>query len=301
MIARGRRRYEDYEFAEAATRSTTSPGTSSATGTSSSRRAVLARGGRRGRRHPAVLGAVLDVVLRLLHPVMPFVTEALWKTLTGGESLVDRRLAGGARRPRRRRGASADGHRLQKLVTEVRRFRSDQGLQPGQKVPARLAGSRPRAGRPRRADPVAVRLTEPPATASPPSASLAGRRPCVTVELDLSGTVDVAAERRAAGEGSGRRARRSSSRPQRKLGNEAFLAKAPDAVVDKIRGRSSPAAEATSTRITGPAGRAARRVTEPGPTTASDARRAARARSSTSSTSAGRRPSSSPRLDRIAR
>ena len=36
----------------------------------------------------AVLAAVLDTLLKLLHPVMPFVTEVLWKTLTGGESLV---------------------------------------------------------------------------------------------------------------------------------------------------------------------------------------------------------------------
>ena len=36
----------------------------------------------------AVLAAVLDALLKLLHPVMPFVTEVLWKTLTGGQSLV---------------------------------------------------------------------------------------------------------------------------------------------------------------------------------------------------------------------
>ena len=41
-----------------------------------------------GRTTQIVLGRVLDLVLRLLHPTMPFVTEVLWKALTGGESIV---------------------------------------------------------------------------------------------------------------------------------------------------------------------------------------------------------------------
>src|SRR3954470_1026663 len=35
-----------------------------------------------------VLGTVLDNLFRLLHPFVPFVTETLWTSLTGGESLV---------------------------------------------------------------------------------------------------------------------------------------------------------------------------------------------------------------------
>ena len=48
----------------------------------------MAEGGERAGATRAVLGHVFDRVLRLLHPLIPFVTERLWTTLTGGESLV---------------------------------------------------------------------------------------------------------------------------------------------------------------------------------------------------------------------
>ena len=64
-----------------------------------------------------VLAAVLDALLKLLHPVMPFVTEVLWKTLTGGESIVIAdwpqavRLHRGSRCGATRRGYAEADHR----------------------------------------------------------------------------------------------------------------------------------------------------------------------------------------------
>ena len=86
-----------------------------------------------------MLGHALDTVLRLLHPVVPFVTEALWTALTGGESLVVASWPQ-ADRARRDPAAEAEVAALQDVVTEVRRFRSEQGLRPAQRVAARLGG-----------------------------------------------------------------------------------------------------------------------------------------------------------------
>ena len=62
-------------------RSTTSSGTSSATGTSSSPRRAWPQGGEARASVQRNLVFVLDQALRLLHPMMPFVTEAIWRNL----------------------------------------------------------------------------------------------------------------------------------------------------------------------------------------------------------------------------
>ena len=49
---------------------------------------VLAAGGEPADVTRRVLGHVLDQLLRLLHPVIPFVTDELWSALTGEETLV---------------------------------------------------------------------------------------------------------------------------------------------------------------------------------------------------------------------
>ena len=203
-----------------------------------------------GRHHTtAVLAAVLDTVLKLLHPVMPFVTEVLWQALTGGESVViaDWPQPSGVALDS---GAARRIADMQKLVTEVRRFRSDQGLADRQKVPARLGGV-DRAGLAGQVAAVTALawLTDAGAdfnaTAQVEVRLSAGT---VAVELDTSSTVDVAAERRRL-EKDLAAAQKEMAATAAKLGNEAFLAKAPADVVDKIRDRQKLAHE-ESDRIT---------------------------------------------------
>ncbi|MEV8101900.1 valine--tRNA ligase [Streptomyces sp. NPDC088135] len=201
-------------------------------------------GGRPAEVSGRVLGEVLDVMLRLLHPVVPFVTETLWTALTGRESVViaDWPKDSGFRDD----AAEREIELVQQVVTEVRRFRSDQGLQPGQKVPAQLTLT----GTPLAPHEAAIRqlLRLQPAeegfhaTASLPVAG-------ATVALDLSGTIDVEAERKRLTKDLGA-AEKEKAQAVGKLSNEAFLGKAPDNVVDKIRGRLAKA-EADIERISG--------------------------------------------------
>ncbi|KOU20120.1 valyl-tRNA synthetase [Streptomyces sp. WM6368] len=192
-------------------------------------------GGEQAQVSGRVLGEVIDVMLRLLHPVVPFVTETLWTTLTGGESLViaDWPKDSGFRDE----AAETEIGNVQNLVREVRRFRKEQGLDDKQKVPARLDLSGTALGAHEAAIRQVLRL-QPEGDAFSASATLpvAG----ATVALDLSGTIDVEAERKRLTKDLGA-AEKEKAQAEAKLGNEAFLAKAPDNVVDKIKGRLAKA------------------------------------------------------------
>ncbi len=209
-----------------------------------------------------VLGTVLDSVLRLLHPAIPFVTESLWQVLTAGEAGASLVIAAWPRAA----GTATDtvaAQRitdLQKLVTEIRRFRSDQGLTDKQKVAATLAGIEA-ADLTGQLGEIAslARLTEAGADFAATAAvevRLSGAT--VTVELDTSGTVDLEAERRRL-EKDLAVAQKDLAATTAKLGNEDFLAKAPDNVVAKIRTRRE-VAESEVARI----GARLAQIAEPG-------------------------------------
>ncbi|BBH66523.1 valine--tRNA ligase [Actinoplanes sp. OR16] len=203
---------------------------------------VLAAGNETAKK---VLGHVLDQLLRLLHPVIPFVTEELWIALTGGETVmkatwpaVDQNLIDDA--------AEEELAALQKVVTEVRRFRSDQGLKPSQRVSAALTG----LGN------VGIDTHEPlirslarldaPGADFTATATLAVTG-SITVDLDTRGAIDVAAER-ARLEKDRAAAEKEATQCRAKLGNESFIGKAPEQVVAKIKDRLATA-EADLVRI----------------------------------------------------
>lgn len=200
----------------------------------------------RGEHTKIVLGRSLDVVLRLLHPVMPFITEVLWKELTGGDTLCTAAWPtaedtnGGVATDDVARRRIAD---QEKLITEIRRFRSDQGVKPSQKVPARIDFAAVDLSGQEDAVRSLARVDAPAETFAA-SASIEVRlsQGTVVVELDTSGAVDKDAERKRL-EKDLAAAQKELDTTAKKLANEAFLAKAPEAVVQKIRNRQQVAQE----------------------------------------------------------
>jgi len=176
-----------------------------------------------------VLGYVLDQLFRLMHPVMPFITEAMWTTLTGGQTLVTAQwpVANPAHVDKKAESLVAE---LQEIVTEVRRFRNDQGIKTSLKIPGRFVAP-PHIAQYTSAIAFVVRMELGDIT---PTAKCEAAG--VSVEFDLSQSIDVVAER-ARLEKDLATAIKDQQTAEIKLANEGFMAKAPENVVIEIRER----------------------------------------------------------------
>ena len=176
-----------------------------------------------------VLGHVLDQLLKLMHPVMPFITEELWTSFTGGESLVISQwpVADASHIDKKSEKLVVE---LQSIITEVRRFRNDQGIKTTQKVPGRfIAPADIATYAPAMAFVLKMESVDFTASASFEIGS-------VKVELDLTGTIDVGAERARLTKDLAT-AQKDLQTAQVKLSNEGFMAKAPENVVVEIKER----------------------------------------------------------------
>lgn len=200
-------------------------------------KAPIAAGGQRAADTRAVLGHVLDVTLRLLHPIIPFVTETLWTSLTGAESIV---IARWPVPDASRFDATAEGgmRALQAMVNEVRRVRGAQRVAPAVKLPAVLVS--PDAGLAAYTEELAALggLALRVGSTAPEGWTLV-TTPEGVVALDFAGTIDVHAER-ARWVKDLAEAELEVGRQEARLSGPA-AAKAPAAVVDGWRGRLAEA------------------------------------------------------------
>src|SRR5262249_34386479 len=84
----------------------------------------------------SVVTQVFDVALRLLHPIMPFITETLWTRLPNRPADASIARSEWPRTDRRANDprAVAEFAALQELVGAVRSIRAEYAVQPGQSV-----------------------------------------------------------------------------------------------------------------------------------------------------------------------
>ena len=188
-------------------------------------------GGKPAEASKRVLGEVLDQLMRLMHPVMPFITEQLWCSLTGGESLVIAQWPTSDEATQDLKSIELV-NKLQEIVTEIRRFRADQGIKTTAKIAAKFTGLA-QAGL---ADYEAALRFIVKCEGSDGNFTAKVEVANVVIEFDLTGAIDLAAERARLSKDLST-AQKDRDTAKVKLDNEGFMAKAPMEVVTEIRAR----------------------------------------------------------------
>jgi valyl-tRNA synthetase len=194
-------------------------------------KASFAAGGESAATVARVLGHVLDQLLRIMHPSMPFITEELWCAFTGGASLVI------ATWPKPNSAHRSDESlavvaSLQELVTEIRRFRSEQGIKTSARIGAKFIGL-DAAGLGTYESAVRQICRIDPVESGASANISVGK---IAIEFDLTGAVDIDAERARLTKDLAT-AEKDRQTAKVKLENEGFMAKAPMEVVQEIRAR----------------------------------------------------------------
>ncbi len=191
---------------------------------------------------------VLETVLRLAHPVIPFITEELWQKVApvAGRTGASVSIAAYPVSQPERIDTAAIAHvaRLKQLVDACRNLRGEMGVSPATRMPLFvLASDAAEAGFQRGSAPVLqalaklseVRVFEDEAAWSAaakaaPVAVVGAARVCLYME------VDVVAEKARLGKEAGR-LDGEIAKARGKLSNQAFVAKAPAAVIAQERQR----------------------------------------------------------------
>jgi len=193
----------------------------------------------------AVAGWVLDQILVMLHPFMPFITEELWTGLGDREAYPLITAKWPEPKAERDAEASADIDWLIRLVGELRGAKAELGLPPGARLtahfPASLKGRTDKlaAQLDRLARLEAIRFDPAPAGAS---AQLVVEGETIIVPLE--GVIDIAAERDRLAKALAAAAKERDGLAGR-LANPSFVERAKPEAVEKARAdHAAKAAEA---------------------------------------------------------
>jgi len=192
----------------------------------------------------AVLFTVLEVILKLLHPITPFVTEEIWHVLPGERSSIMVEPFPEARPEWDNEEAAAQAEVFMAVVGGIRNIRSEMMVHPSAAIealvichnPGKLAGLAPLLdslkGLTRASG---VTLAD---QGSRPMGAAANILSDIEIYVPLAGLVDVEKEL-AKLQKEQARVETELARAHAKLGNEKFMANAPEEVVAKERDKIS--------------------------------------------------------------
>jgi len=185
----------------------------------------------------AVAGWVLDQILVMLHPFMPFVTEELWHALGArdNELIV-------ARWPAPQAAVDADAKAevewLIALVSALRTAKNELGIAPGARLEAYLAEPSARTRAVIEANPAAIerlaRLSAIHFAPAPAGAAMQIGAGDATLVLPLEGVIDIAAEK-ARLEKALATSQKEAKALEGRLGNPSFVERAKPEAVEKAR------------------------------------------------------------------
>ena len=189
----------------------------------------------------AVAAQTFDVALRLLHPVMPFITEALWRRFPGRPETASVSVAPWPRPDPRARDPEAlkEFGLVQELVSAIRAIRAEYGVQPSQVVRAVVSGAgHATAAALEQERPTVVRLAKLSELSFGESSERVGGHAVLSdgtaVFVPLGEAIDVGRECGRLGSEVDRLGRLVQSQ-EKKLGNEQFVSRAPSDVVERER------------------------------------------------------------------
>ncbi len=198
---------------------------------------------------------VLETVLRLLHPLVPFITAELWERVApvaGRQGTADARGIIVAPYPlaepsRIDESSLAWMDRLKALVGACRTLRSEMGLSPGQRVPLLSHGDAEFVSGVAPLLQALTRLAEVRCIDDEAAFAAATQASPVSVvgpiRFALHVEIDVAAERERLSKEIAR-LQGEIAKADAKLANESFVARAPAAVVAQERARRDDASQA---------------------------------------------------------
>ena len=187
-----------------------------------------------------VLLEVQDTILRLLHPIMPFLTEELWQKFPHVGDYLATSHWPGVRESRLDAHAERDMAMLQELVVKIRNVRLEAGIDPSRRIEVLVHAESPENGK-RVADQAALLAAlvraERVVVVDAFAADLVSARGVLgglEIAVPLAGLLDFEAERTRLTKEL-RKIDAELDARNRKLANEAFLERAPAEVVAKER------------------------------------------------------------------